>query len=749
MNFYFLKRLTYTVLFLIISPNIIFGQNSLNIDSVKTAFETKTNDTTKVNELNDFVWKIKLSHFEDAVEFGEKGYNLAKELDYTKGIAYATKNLGAVYYYRADYGKAIKYYNESLEAFKKAEDRKGIAIALRNIGNVHSQISNYKKALDYYLKSLTIREEIGDKKGVAAVNDAIGSVYASYKPDEFKTPLEYHKKALKINKELANKYGISTSYLYLGSIYYRKFLSDTIQATADTAINYLNKSREICEKINNIRGLTSIDDILGQIYLTQGKYEKALYYFNNSLEIRKQIGNKYGIVSSKINLASYYLEKENLKKSKILLEESLNLAKKIDSKEQIKSIYGNLSGVYYALNDFKKSYETSRKYILLKDSLQNEEKTKEMTQLAMQHEFDKKEKLREIEDKKREELQAEKDKRDKLIKIALTTGVGLMLIIAFTLIRSYRRKVKANNLLQDKNTEITKKNALLNQQKEEIQTQAESLQDAYNEIEKQHQDIKDSIRYAKRIQEAVLPPKEYIDNLLDNYFILFKPRDIVSGDYYWARKKGNKTILIAADCTGHGVPGAFMSLLGISNLNEIVTTLYNEVGENIQAGTILDKLRGSIKSTLRQTGEDGESKDGMDMSVCILDKNEMRMQFAGAQNPLLLVRGNTITKHKADRMPVGIHYGEEKPFRNAIVKVEKGDKIYMLSDGYPDQFGGEKGRKFMMKRFYEVISKHYTKPMVEQKEIFDKIIEDWRKQPDPNGKTYNQIDDILVMGFEI
>jgi len=750
MNLLKLKQSIYIILILILNSNILLAQNNNpKLDSLKQVFQTMPDDTTKVNELNDFVWSIKMSNYDDAVEYGISSFKLATKLDYTKGIAYATKNLGAVYYYASDNKNAYDYYKISLNAFKETDDKKGIAIALKNLGNVSFNIADWKQALDYYLKSLALREEIGDKKGVAAVNDAIGLVYSSYKERDFKTPAEYHRKALKINKELNDQYGIATSYLYLGRNYYTKYLNDGFKTTADTAINYLNKSKKIFEEQQDIYSIATIDDILGQIYLTKHKYNEAYNAFNNSLNTWKQAGYNFGIISSYIYISSYHFRKNELLKSKRYLEDALKLATEINSKSQTKEIYDRLSKLNYKLGNYKASADYSIKFISLKDSLQNEEKTKEMTQLSMQHDFDKKERLRELEDAKKEAIQLEKDKRDKLIKIALAGGVALMLIIAFNLIKSYRRKVKANNLLQDKNFEITNKNALLNQQKEEIQAQAENLQGAYNEIEQQHRNITDSIAYAQRIQEAVLPANEYFDAILKDYFILFKPRDIVSGDYYWARQKGNKTIIIAADCTGHGVPGAFMSLLGISNLNEIVSHLFTQMGENIEAGIILDKLRDSIKNDLQQTGKEGESKDGMDMAVCIIDKKEMKLQFAGAQNPILIVHDTTITKYKSDRMPVGIHYGEEKPFTNTVINIEEGDKIYMLSDGYIDQFGGKNGRKFMMKRFHNLISEIYNKPMNEQKAILNKIIKDWQKEPDKNGRTYNQIDDILVIGFEI
>ena len=749
MNYFKNTCFVFISVFFLFFSAYIDAQNNHQTDSLMAVTEKMPDDTMKVNTLNDLVWKIKISDFDNAVKYGTESYNLAEKLGYVKGIAFASKNIGAAYFYRADYEKAYQYYQKSLEAFEQTGYKKGIAIALRNLGNVFYQIGDWKQALDNYFKSLEIREEIGDKKGIAAVNDAIGLVYASYKTDDFITPAKYHNKALKINKELKNKYGISTSYLYLGRLYYGKFTVDTLKTSADTAIMYLNKCRKISTELGNVRYLTTIDDILGQIYLSSQKYDSAYRYFSGSLDMKKQIGNTYGIVGSYIYLANYYATVGNLLMSKKYLAIALKSARKINSRNQIKEIYGLFANVYYQLGDYKNSAEILKKYIVLKDSLQNEEKTKEMTQLAMQHEFDKKEKLRELEEKKKAELQAEQDKRDRLVKLALTAGLVLMLFIAFIMVRNYRRKVKANQLLKEMNDEISQKNAVLNQQKEEIQAQAENLQEAYDKIEKQHQNITDSILYAQRIQQAVLPPEKYFDELLSDYFILYKPRDIVSGDYYWARQKGNIKIVIAADCTGHGVPGAFMSLLAVSNLNEIVNNLLNEKGENIKPANILNHLRNSIKKDLRQTGKDNEAKDGMDMSVCIINKNNNTLLFSGAQNPILIARNGTVTKYKADRMPVGIFYGEEKSFTDTLIETQKGDKIYMLSDGYTDQFGGEKGRKFMMKNFIKLIEEIHVKPMNEQGEIVDKVFEDWKQQYNKYGKSNEQTDDVLVMGFEI
>ncbi|MCF6184899.1 MAG: SpoIIE family protein phosphatase, partial [Bacteroidales bacterium] len=214
------------------------------------------------------------------------------------------------------------------------------------------------------------------------------------------------------------------------------------------------------------------------------------------------------------------------------------------------------------------------------------------------------------------------------------------------------------------------------------------VEKAKDKIEKQQKNIMDSIHYAGRIQEAVLPPDEFLNRILGEHFVLFRPRDIVSGDFYWATQRGDKTVIVAADCTGHGVPGAFMSMLGISFLNEIVNK-----EEILQANIILNRLRENVKKSLRQTGKENEAKDGMDIALCIIDKKEMKIQYAGAYNPLLIIRNEEISRIKADRMPIGIYLREKESFTNNIIDIHKGDLLYIFSDGYVDQFGGETDSK--------------------------------------------------------
>lgn len=293
-----------------------------------------------------------------------------------------------------------------------------------------------------------------------------------------------------------------------------------------------------------------------------------------------------------------------------------------------------------------------------------------------------------------------------------------------------------------------------------IDSDITSIKKAQHKIKEQNKHITDSINYAKRIQYAILPSKTLLDEILPQHFILFKPRDIVSGDFYWMRKVDKYIMIAAADCTGHGVPGAFMSMLGISFLNEIVRK-----HELMHANLILDELRNQIKTTLDQTGKDNEAKDGMDIAFCIIDTETNKLQFAGAYNPLYIIRNTNLpdlvdfqnlpdlqrktmetnnfrlTRVNANNQPIGVHL-KEIPFTNNEIQLLKGDKLYISSDGFIDQIGGNCYKKFLSKNFKKLLLNIHTEPMSKQHTILNQTIEDWKNLEE-------QVDDILIIGFEV
>lgn len=256
------------------------------------------------------------------------------------------------------------------------------------------------------------------------------------------------------------------------------------------------------------------------------------------------------------------------------------------------------------------------------------------------------------------------------------------------------------------------------------------------EIERQQKELSESLEYASSIQSALLPDMRHFARTFPESFILFKPRDIVSGDFYWFSRKGNFVAFAAADCTGHGVPGAFMSMLGMSFLNEIVSKCIP------RANTILNRLRESVMKALHQTGDVGEQKDGMDIALCVMDLDEKHLQFAGAFNPLYLIRDRELIEIRGDKMPIGVNAVIERSFTRHDFTLQEGDHIYIFSDGYADQFGGPDDKKFRYRTLKEQLLKLHQKPMDKQKTELERIFNKWK------GET-EQLDDVLLIGIKI
>jgi serine phosphatase RsbU (regulator of sigma subunit) len=309
-------------------------------------------------------------------------------------------------------------------------------------------------------------------------------------------------------------------------------------------------------------------------------------------------------------------------------------------------------------------------------------------------------------------------------------------------IHNYVESISAMN--RDLEEKVKERTREVVEQKEEIETQKEEIEAQLDlatlqrdTIAKQKDQILDSIYYAERIQSAILPPLHLLEDHLADHFVLFKPRDIVSGDYYWAREKDQKLLIAVADCTGHGVPGGFLSMLGVSSMNEIVNR-----STSLDPGKILEQLRTVVIASMHQTGSRGEAQDGIEIALCIIDLKKKEMEYSGANRPLYLVRDGAVQHFRPDRMPIGIYEQEPVPFTNYSINLKKGDSIYLFSDGYLDQLGGPKRKTFRAINFRKLLLEIQDQPMERQKAILLENMARWQGEVE-------QIDDVLVMGFRI
>ncbi len=283
--------------------------------------------------------------------------------------------------------------------------------------------------------------------------------------------------------------------------------------------------------------------------------------------------------------------------------------------------------------------------------------------------------------------------------------------------------------LMDRSLEISSK---------ELNSTNKLLLELNRQVKTKNEEILDSISYARMIQQALLPPQALLQKHLKEYFIYYRPRDIVSGDFYWLKKKGKALYFAAADCTGHGVPGAFMSIVGLNLLERAV-----EANEMVTPADMLDFVREAIKISLQQQDKNAQVSDGMDIALCLWEEEQNRLTFAGVENDLYLVRNRELIEYTADRYPIGSIFDfSAPPYTNHTIELQPGDKLYLFSDGYKDQFGGSKGKKFMSLRFKQLLIDIQTAPLSEQQKLLASHLEDWKG-------AYEQVDDILIMGIQL
>ncbi len=334
-------------------------------------------------------------------------------------------------------------------------------------------------------------------------------------------------------------------------------------------------------------------------------------------------------------------------------------------------------------------------------------------------------------------LQSETElKSNQTITVAAFVGIALVLILLFISTRAFMLKQKDNKRLAWQNEEINQQKEEIEAQRDEIEAQRDLVFDQKEQIQKTHHELSESIDYAVRLQNSILPGEELLKKYFSEHFVFFKPKHKVSGDFYWWTRVDHEVIIAVGDCTGHGVPGAFMSLLGVSLLQEIVNK-----ARIVQPAKILDKLRVEVIRSLSQRGSQREQKDGMDLALISVDTDTLQCTYAGANNSLYIIRDSSLTHHKPDRMPISF-YEQMNPFTSQRIQLQKGDQIYMFSDGYADQFGGEKRKKFKYAAFQKLLIKHSKEKMSKQHNILAETITKWQGDQE-------QIDDMVVVGIRI
>ncbi|GAB4335919.1 MAG: hypothetical protein OHK0038_13900 [Flammeovirgaceae bacterium] len=657
---------------------------------------------------------------------------LLNQLDTAQNIARVDilNKLSRAYWYSSP-SKSIDYGEQALMLSQKLGYKKGIANAYNNMGVVHKNQGNYPQSLEFHFKALKIREEMGDEAGVAASSSNLGSVYQHQ--GNYTESLKYYEKCLEIDERSGEADYIASTLGSIGNVY-------LLKGDFTKAIEYHNKSLKTGLLSNNRTRVATALSNLGNAYQKQKEYEKAIEYLSQSLSLYDSLGDMDGISTAANYLAQCQLALNKLDDAEKNADLALQLGQKLQQKPRISQVYQTLYKIQEAKKDYQKALEYHKLFKMYQDSVINEESNIRASSIAFNFELEKKQSQIDLLNTERE-LQ-------KVIRNAIGVGAVMLCLLVFVLYRNNLNKARSNKLLSEQKRAIEVKNIELQQQREEILAQRDNLEiqrklleSALAKNEEQRIKITDSIRYAKDIQRAVLPSRTRIRKTFPEAMFYYRPKDIVSGDFYWFTEVHQKAIMAVVDCTGHGVPGAFMSMIGNILLDRIVNV--NGVTESDK---ILSELHSLIRIALRQ--EEKKNDDGMDMSLIVFHQNSKALEFCGAKNPILLIQDHKRIELKGDKHAIGGQNSEpELQFLKQVISIDKPTTVFLFSDGYQDQIGGVDKKKFGKIKFYDFLLEIHTLTAEEQKNKLDATFNQWL-QPE-EGKSYEQRDDVTVVGIKI
>ncbi len=660
------------------------------------------------------------------------------------GSAMMFNNLGVLHRHQSNYAQSLFYYKKAYDVFVEFEDSLNIAGVLVNIGSVSQDIGAYDKSLENYLKALEIFKTNNHKRNLASTLVNIGNVLVSSKNTY--ASIDYFKQALIIFKYLDDKKGIADGYQSLGNCY--KDIN-----IIDSSYYYLLESKGVNEIIDNKIGLVNNYQVLGEVNFYEKKYSSALRNFNIALNLAKEIG--ISIANTKNYIAKVHCARGDTDQALKWAEEALIESKKQESITIQKDIYETMVAIYEKMGDHQLALDNYKNFFTLYDSILSIDRSHKFAELETLYQLQQKEKaITHLEKEKAirefELKQAEDTIYWQRIQSYFSLGVMLLLVvILFLLYHQFRIKRSSNKSLKQQNTEIQQKNEEITAQKEEIelqrnemQRQKELLKEKSEQLERFNWLLIDSIDYASNIQSALLPSETIFSNFFQEHFIIFYPKDVVSGDFYWAYPKEDNIIIAVADCTGHGVPGGFMSMLGISALNDLISKGITE------PSAMINNLRLIIIDSFKQSGRIGDQQDGMDISIISYTKGNDYIEFAGANQQLLLVRENfelgrfDLDELKGEKMPVSF-YPKMRPFTTQKVNVQTNDQIFLFTDGFRHQLGGQGfAQKYGKENFYKLLLENTHREMEHQKNVIEDTFFRWISDND-------QLDDITIIGLKI
>lgn len=594
-----------------------------------------------------------------------------------------------------------EYLLKSCEYCVKANDKLTLTKRKNKIAHNLVNLGSYNEGIELYYENVALCEEVGNNIGLSYAYFGLAEIFRLQK--NYKKALEIFRNAYSISLKNNDPVGISASYNNLGMMHHQLM-------NLDSAMFYYLKSREFNERIGNELEAAGAMDRIATVYMHKKQNEKALEILKRSLAIKLKYTDLIEITTNYINMAEACHNIKRYEEAQEHLDKAIEYAKKAQLAEHLEYCLKLQAISYNATGKYKQSADAYADYIIMHDSLLETQSNRLITEMETKYQTDKKKK--EIELLNKDKLISDADlKKQKQFIYFILLMVVLLITVVVVVVKGLRQKKRDNTIL-------TEKNEIINKQK--------------HIVEEKNKEITDSINYAKRIQFALLAHSEFLQQNLPEHFVYFQPKDIVSGDFYWATKHQDKFYLAVCDSTGHGVPGAFMSLLNIGFLSEAI----NEKGLE-KPNEVFNYVREKLCDSISKEGQ----KDGFDGILICYDQGRKKVTYAAANNGPILIRNGEIIELPKDKMPVGI--GERKEsFRLFEPEIQSGDTLYLYTDGYADQFGGPKGKKFKYKQLNELILSNSTQPLNKQHLILKDSFDSWKG-------NMEQVDDVCIIGIRL
>lgn len=650
---------------------------------------------------------LKQGRYRDAIASYERALDIRQDLNDSEGVAASLNNLGMVYKNQGDNDRALAYYQNALKIFGQQGDRVGRANALNNIGIVHRSNGNAEKALEVFMDALAEFEQLGNRVGEANTLNNIGNIY--FQQGKHDQALGFYEKSYAVSEKVGDLHSMASKLGNIAGVYLVKGDKDKAMETAHGAL-------ELQEKIGDEQGQIGTLNNIGAYYLDEKQYDLALGNFLKAEKLEKRTGDRSYTAITLTSIGQVYQQQGQHHKALEYLTRAMREARSGGNSSALLTAYSVLGETYAALGDYKQSYASEQARKQLQDSLDRAVSSRDLARMQAQFETERKQREIEMLNKENEVNQLRMAKQRMVRNLILMLSL-LILITLILIYARYRAKQRANVELESKNLEIAKQKEI---------------------VEEKNWAITSSIEYAKRIQDAIMPTMAQIREVLPESFVYYRPKEIVSGDFYWFAHRHGQTYLAAVDCTGHGVPGAFMSMIGNDHLNQIVNVELVSSPDRI-----LNRLHEEIQVTLKQKHGVSENHDGMDVALCAIDREAGKLRFASANRFLYLVRDGELTELKGDHFNIGgVMHEDVRKYTLHELDLRKGDVFYMFSDGVSDQFGGEGNKKFGYRRLKELLLEMSPLSMDTQRAFFEKNLLEWMG-------TSDQIDDFLLLGVRV